>query len=313
MIDKLISKDIVFYYVSKDDGLCDNRVMADNMTNETGGEYYNYTESGGVEDIIMKIAGAIVNITYAEQTAVVTGNLTTKLYPDSYIEFDYEEQEVPYGLIITSEEEFDDDYSGHFSIPENSTIIETNAISYSGSRWTDNVNINDISVYNLSSYGSVYMELGDPYSINIPSSLIQENNEIKITTGLSPTNSTSGSEHNKIIYKIMKDITAYSEISAIAEGCIWNIQFEDDTNLTANIPKNYSGTDNCYYQSGRQELTNENDAIQTAVYNLLKLLDFDSNGKSDVKFIEQNFEIGFFGVVDIPYSWSTEVKVIRWD
>ena len=55
-----------------------------------------------------------------------------------------------------------------------------------------------------------------------------------------------------------------------------------------------------------------NDAIQIAVYNLLKLLDLNQDGKLDTKITEQNLLISSSEVTGIPYDWSTEVQVRRW-
>ena len=78
------------------------------------------------------------------------------------------------------------------------------------------------------------------------------------------------------------------------------------------IPESYTGNEVCYYQFGSQS-HNENDAIQAAVYNLLRQLDFDLNNKLDVKIEEQNLRIESTEIVGIPYTWSTEVQVRRWD
>jgi len=192
-------------------------------------------------------------------------------------------------------------------------------ISYSGPKWTDSVRINNTETYdvfNLSNYGDNYVELGDPYSIYVPGSFVDvgQSNTIRVTTGLSPVNSTEGSLSNKIIYTLAKDIIAYSSISSSAEGCNWNIQFEDDTIANMPIPANYSRDSSCDY-TGASHLPPPDglDALQTAIYNLLELLDFDLDGKLDIKFTEQDFEISSNEMIGIPYDWSTEVQVRRWD
>jgi len=207
---------------------------------------------------------------------------------------------------------FSNDSAGSFTLPSGSSILETKVVSYSGPRWTDKVEANGNLIYDLSSYGSVYTKLGDPYVINIPNSSIQQNNTITVTTGWSPGNSTTGSIDNKIIYTILRDMISYnSSIASVADGCIWNIQFGDDTNLTSPIPTNYTGSSLCYYDPVNQ-VYDMNDAIQIAVYNLLKLLDLNQDGKLDTKITEQNLLISSSEVTGIPYDWSTEVQVRRW-
>src|SRR3989338_9793440 len=108
---------------------------------------------------------------------------------------------------------FDNSTTGTFSIPENSTVLSAKVVSYSGSKWTNNLKLNGINIYNLSQYGSTYTSLGDPYVIDLPLQYIQQNNIIELNTALSPTNISAGSSYNKIIYKIQKNSSSYSSIS----------------------------------------------------------------------------------------------------
>ena len=275
------------------------------------GSYY-YANVGNLIDIYEDIAGEIIDASYKEQTILIGGNISTTLYPDSYLEFNYSQLEVPYGLITTSEKKFQDVYSGNFSVLNSSEILEAIAISYSGSRWTDNVEINSNSIYNLTNYGEDYTQLGDPYPINIPTSYVGENNLVRLTTGVNAGNSTYGSVDNKIIYTIRQNVTSYSEIVAFAQGCIWTIDFEDDSSDVINVPATYAGSKECYYQASGTNISNDNDAAQLATYSLLKILDPDLNGKIDVKFTEQNLKISLNEITGIPYIISTEVQARRW-
>ena len=280
------------------------------MSSCANGSYYST-----IDDLIYiyeQIANELIETIYYEQTLQVMGNINSTLFSDSYIEFNYNKPIFPYGLITTSEVLFSNDSSGSFTLPSTSSILETKVVSYSGPRWTDNVETNGDVVYDLSSYGSVYTKLGDPYVINIPNSSIQENNTITVTTGWSPDNSTTGSIDNKIIYTILRNMISYnSSIASFAEGCLWNIEFSDNTNITSPIPANYTGSSICYYDPINQ-VYDSNDAIQIAVYNLLKLLDLDNDGKLDTKISEQNLQISASEITGIPYDWSTEVQVRRW-
>ncbi|NQU34064.1 MAG: hypothetical protein HQ521_12585, partial [Bacteroidetes bacterium] len=205
----------------------------------------------------------------------------------------------------------DNTYQGTFAIPTNSTLYDIKVISYSGPRWTDIISINNITIFNLSNYGNDYLELGDPYSFSINPSYANSTNTIKITTALSPTNSSEGSISNKIIYTIVKNITSYSSITSLAQGCEWNISFEDDSTITINVPSTYAESTKCTYNEITQTY-DENDAMQSAAFNLLKEMDFDLNGKIDVKFSEQDLDISFSEITGIPFGWSTEVQVRKW-
>jgi len=310
----LIKEDIKFYYINRNNGLCENRIIADNMTNLTGGNYYEYNDASEIENIILDIAGNIINITYTEQSAIATGNITSKLFPDSYIKLTYP-QTTTQGLVITSEKQFDDETKIQFDIPQGSNILNTKVISYSGARWTTLVNINNQYIYNLSTYGSDFIELGDPYAIDIPISFIQDNqtNTLTTLTGLSPQNSTSpGSIYNKIIYQTQKNSSSYSSICPYISGCTWNIEFEDGTNTTINIPIDYTGGSQCYYTSTTQNYDN-NDALQEAVYKLLRILDLNLNNKIETKLSENNLQITPNEIEGIPFTWATEVQIRIWN
>lgn len=271
------------------------------------GSYY-YSGLGDLSHIYQEIAENIIKATFNEQTIESTAGLFSILYPDSYIEFDYVKNNS-YGLIIDLVENFSDNSTGDFILPDNSSILETRVVSYSGPRWTDTLRINNDLVYNLSEYGKTYIKLGDPYVVNIPNYLINKSNSVNITTGLSPTNISGGSIHNKIIYTILKEIKSYSSITSNISGCIWNITFNNNENEEIRIPSGYTGTEKCYFESGTY---NNQDAAQNSAYNLLKLLDFNSDGQIDVIFSENNLVINSTEVAGIPYGWSTEVQIRRW-
>lgn len=274
------------------------------------GSYY-FSEINEIAELYQQIAQDIIEGTYTEQTIEISGDLKTKIYPDSYISFNSNQSQEDYGLIITTEKQFTDKYFGTFKVPTDSEILEARAISYSGSKWTDQVKLNNFTIYDLKDYGLNYTELGDPYSIELPTNLIQENNTVEITTASSPENSSGGSPYNKVIYTIIKNVSGFSPIVSVAEGCNWTIQFEDESNITAKIPEDYLGQENCFYTENNIQY-NLNDAIQTAVFNLLSELDLDENGKIDIEFTKQDLKIDLTEVTGIPFPWSTEVQIRKW-
>ncbi len=279
-----------------------------------------YSAIDDLSSIYEEIATELIETAYYEQTIEVTGDFFSQLYPDSYIEFEYAEEIQPTGIITTIEKLFSTSDGGTFEIPANSTPLKASVISYSGPRWTSEVNLNEESIYNLSNYGTEFLKLGDPYSINLPASSIQNNNTLELKTGLSPSNTSAGSINNKIIYTISKASASYTSVSATAEGCNWNIHF-NDYNLTLPIPTNYLGSENCNYgNSGTggiycgiySECEGATDAIQIAVYNVLKLLDFNSDGKIDTDLSENDLLISTSNLEGIPFLFSTEVQIRKW-
>ncbi|MDD5192916.1 MAG: VWA domain-containing protein [Candidatus Nanoarchaeia archaeon] len=284
-----------------------------NDTARCGNGSYYLADISNLIQIYQQVAHDILEAAYNEQTIEFVsgdGGESTVLYPDSYIEFNYTKENPPYGLVITEEQKFSDNYTGSFNIPANSSIVETKVISYSGSRWTSSVEINNTIFYNLSRYGSDYIKLGDPYTINIPNSLVGQNNTVRLTTGVSPTNTSQGSSFNKIVYTILKNMVSYSAISQYNKGCNWTVQFEDDTYLNLEVPA--GAIELCYYKNDSYGSPGSTDALQTAIYKLFKKLDSDNDGRLDIKFTEQNLQISSSQVIGIPFPYETEVQVRKW-
>ena len=275
-----------------------------------------YSAIDDLSDIYEKIAEELIETAYYEQTVVVSGDFFSQLFPDSYIEFEYEQQASPIGLLATIEQPFTDSKGATFSIPPNSTLLEANVISYSGPRWTTLVEINNQSIYNLSEYETDFLKLGDPYSIDIPIHSISQFNNLTLKTGLTAGNTTEGSIHNKIIYTISKDLASYTSVSASAEGCNWVAQF-NTYNLTMPIPSDYTGTEQCEYSSSSYcgiypDCSGATDSAQIAVYNLFKLLDFNSDGKLDIDLSLENMNITTSNLEGVPFLFSTEAQIRKW-
>jgi len=278
------------------------------IANCSDGAYF-YGELTNISQIYRDVINKIV-AAYRLQTIYSSGgSFDSRIYPDSYIQFNYPLQNLPYGLIITTERTFDNTTSVSFSLPPNSQVAEARVVSYSGPKWTKLVKINNMNVFNLTEYGTDYVEIGDPYAIQIPTSLIQQSNNITLLTGSSEQNSSVGSASNKVIYTVIKNVSAYSPISANRKGCIWTVHFEDNTNTTLSIPQNASSI--CTY-SPISIIYDVNDALQAAVYNLFRQLDLDTDGRVDLLFNATEVSISTTQVEGIPFPWSTEIQVRRW-
>jgi hypothetical protein len=282
------------------------------IANSSGSSYYHSSNVTELESIYKKISEEIVKLSYNEQTAKALGPIyTTELYPDSYIEFNFSYMDPIFGIVLTFEEKFDNSSSLIFNIPNNYSILESRAVSYSGQRWTDSIILNGHVEYNLSTFGNYFNVLGDPYMYTLDKNYFNSSNFISVRTAHEYNNLTSGSSYNKVIYSLIRELISYSEISPIAMGCQWNIQYYDNTFENLKVPQNYFGTDRCYFNQSSQEY-NENDAVQTSSFKLLQLLDVNSDGKVDYKFSEGNLIIESSQIEDIPYTWSTEVQARVW-
>ncbi|MEK6917712.1 MAG: LamG-like jellyroll fold domain-containing protein [Nanoarchaeota archaeon] len=283
---------------------------------------------GDVNNIISiytNISQQIIQAAYSEQTVVGVGNISTELYPDSYIVASYN-YAVPSGLLITSETPiFGNNVSnGTLYIPNDTQIYSARVVSYSGSKWTSVVDIyNSTSgaydkVFDLSDYNSSFISLGDPYAIDIPpSKLVYGNNTVRVRLGVGSQafSSGDGSIYDKIIYTLVKNVSSYSPILSSAQGCLWEIEFEDSTVSTINAPQNYSGSNRCYYNSsisGNHAQFNPNDAVNYAVYLLLVQIDLNLNGKIESKITEQDLAVDSNTISGIPFAWETEVQSRVW-
>ena len=276
-----------------------------------GGNYYlsNLTQ---LVQIYQEIANLIL-AKYSEQTLnSIAGNLDTKIYPNSVIELTYAPIQNPFGLIISLEEPFLNTTYGSFQTYSNSTILDAQVTSYSGARWTEKVKLNGNNIYNINNYGSSYTKLGDPYSVTLPKASILTQNNVVLTTGISASNVTVGSASNKIIYTLSKNFSSFSPILAVAQGCQWNLQFDDGSNLTAIIPPTYSGSSQCYFPPNGGFTHDPNDAFQVAAYSLLQQLDLDADGKINPKFTEQALQIDTSQISGIPFTWYSEVQIRTW-
>ena len=217
----------------------------------------------------------------------------------------------PFGLRISTETLFINATNAQFTVPQGATPVEAKVTSYSGARWTQLIRLNNNIPYNLTRYGSNYLSLGDPFVITLPTAMLNTTNTLELVTATSPTNVSSGSLYNKVIQTFVKNATGYSPIAARAEGCIWTMDFEDNSNLTIAIPLNYTGTDTCNYQVSSR-VYDPNDAAQVAVYNLLSTLDLDNDLRVDMVLSPADIAVELSQLIGIPYTWATEVQIRIW-
>ncbi|MBN2111629.1 hypothetical protein JW707_00870, partial [Candidatus Woesearchaeota archaeon] len=289
------------------------------MANCTDGSYFSSANYEELRDTYLIIANELIEFTETQRVNQ-TDILTSILYPDSYIEFNFT-PEVPapvYGQIpITAEgNRFGNNVSeGNLFIPDGNTLIDLTATSYSADKWTDLVSVYNVlgnyTAFNLSKYGSYYRDVGDAFTVNVPVSkiVIGDNNTITVKTATDPGNMTGGSEYNKLIYTVRIDsLLDYGGVFLESEGCIWHVEFEDETNDTIKIPSDYSGAEQCYYANATYST---NDALDDATYRLFSNLDFDGDGKLEVSLDENNIDLDTLTVSDVPSLWGPAIVEVR--
>lgn len=300
--------------ISFGDDADSSTMLSIGTSHSCNGAYYN-ASTDDLEEVYTQIANDI-QTEFIGQTISVEG-VYSKLFPDSYISLGYTQPQNPNGLVFSLESQFINNYSGSFTLPDDSSLIKTEVTSYSGSRWTSKVFANGAKVYNISEYGNTYTELGDPFKVGIPNSEILSSgtNVINLTTSSGPANdSLPGSQYNKIVYTVVKNVSEFSGVSPLKEGCYWQIEFEDNSIVDIPVPIDSPIENICNYTSSTYPpgIYNIDDANQVAVFNLLKEIDIDSDGKVDVYFTDQDLDITLTSINGIPWDFTKEIQARRW-
>ena len=301
-----------------------------------GGTYKSSQNASDLKEIYEELAKSILKLGYEAQFLNITGgtNIKTYLYYDSYFEYNYTPIIQPPSIIpVTLETErfYNNKSSGYFNITENENVTDAKVTSYSEEKWTEKVYLNNNLVYNLTEYGTNYPAYGDPYIVQLPVNLINKGqgingiNLVNVSIGSGGFN-FGGSPYNKVIYTLgLNLLVDYGGVYATAFGCKWNVTYQDgtiDPNLV--IPSTYTGNNYCEYrphpENGASPYpTRErsligaaiDDAISNAVYNLFRQLDFDNDGKLNVKFSQSQLDLTFISVPGIPFMWGPHLVEVR--
>ena len=292
---------------------------------DNSSHFYMSSNASGLSNIYQSIAGSILSGFLAVQSQVILFSGGTfapsTLYPDSYISYNFNpivQAATPDEIEVTFESPKFTNCNPQINIPPGLRVVDAKIVSYSGIHWTDYLSVNGNETYNLENYNSNYTRLGDPFIVQIPPNYLKSGlNDFELKTGDDPVTNTNCSSNNSFIYTaLIPSSTARSPVVEYAEGCIWTIQFEDDTFSNKSIPKNYNGMNRCNYTANNHNLTStiENDAYNLAVYNLLKITDLNNNsGKVFVNFDTSDLEIVITTVSSVPYLWGpTIVKARVW-
>jgi len=273
------------------------------------GTYHGSRNATELLDFYRQIAGEIVNksLVYQYQMVIVSG-INSTLYPNSYLKITYTPTTPPFifGKIpVTAESNTFGNYlaRGTFNIPDSAIVSEAKVTSYSSYYWTHNMTVNGVQAFNLSSFGSQYTALGDPFLVNIPVDMLTAgDNTVVVSTGISPTSDSGGSPDDRIIYTMLINSSiSYSTIESTANGCTWFLEFNDGTNTTIKVPAEYSGTDVCNFRTASFD---SDDAIDVAVYNILKQLDLDKDGVLDININQQSLSIQTVLISRVPSMWG---------
>ncbi len=244
------------------------------------------------------------------------------LYGDSYIDISYEppspaaqQSQIP----ITFKSGQFNTCTPTVNIPEGLTVTEAHIVSYSADYWTKLFTVDGNVVYDLSLYGVNFTNLGDPYQLLVPPTLLTAGDHVfNIALGANASSDIPCSFNDSLIYTGLVDAsTNRSIVLSNASGCYWTVESEDNQFQSLDVPRGYAGPKICTYNSTNFTLAtgayDPNDAYDVAAFNLLSQLDLDGDGRVAVNFAEEDLEVLITLVRNVPYLWGpTIVRANVW-
>jgi len=294
----------------------DNTTLKNISEDCTDGLFFHSNNQSQLQEAFNSIAEEILSLTFSLQKSVAVG-VSSTLNPTSYIELKYTPDIPPFIFgrtpITLETEAFGNTITnGIINIPSNVNVTEALVTSYSSDKWTESTSIDGNEVFDLSDYNVSYVEIGDPFLVNIPATLFQQGDnllDIRTASGPFPENESGGSPDDKAIYTILiPSEISHSGVSEKADGCSWFIKFEDGGDTTIKVPTTYSGSNTCDYENAVYDV---NDAINNAMYSLLSQLDFDNDGLLDINIDEEGLSVDSFVIEKVPSLWGPAILEVR--
>jgi len=264
----------------------------------TSHNFFTGNDADDLVDIYQLIAANMINLSFLAQALNITGNVTfnNTLYNDSYLEFDYTSTTQPpeFGDVTltfemprlgnsTGSDIITDNVTGTkegwYFVPNDTEVIDAKITSYSSDLWTDRLYVKNESdpiwnlIYWLGNYSQEYIEVGDPFVVQIPPHYIGvgENNSVKIGTDIAPLNGSGGSPDSRVIYTIkIKNINlqSYSDVFPRAEGSNVTVYYDYDGDNVQD------GSALVTVGNGNDKFDPKNDSIDDGFMRLLDSLNF---------------------------------------
>ncbi len=294
----------------------DNTTLKNISEDCSDGQYFYSKNKSALQNAFDSIAEEILSLSFSYQKTVAQG-VSSVMQPTSYIELAYipDVSPVAYGKMpITIEEDaFSNNITfGILNVSPNVEVIGAVVTSYSSDKWTQNATLDGTRFFDLGAYNKSYVELGDPFLVNIPVALIHEgvnNITIQTASGPKPSPGFGGSEDDRLIYTILVETSmSFASVSSKAEGCLWILKFNDGSNATLAIPYDYAGYATCDFALGDYDA---NDAVNIAAHLLLSDLDFDSDGILDINLNEQSLYVESAVMENVPSLWGPTIAEVR--
>ncbi len=289
-----------------------------------------------------ELADTIVVQATVMQEINATGNFSAVLYPESYIEFEYQLPSELVGyrqVLVTTETAPFGGCNGGFFIPAGYNVTDIKITSYSANYWTDNLSINNSgtggawrNVYNLSVYRKNYTDMGDPFIVQFPASLlrINETNYVRVGLGINSTNKSSTcSANDRAIYSaLISAFVPYSGVFPNRGGHNVTVYIDTDhdgvadKNVSVAIGAGLPGFDPTPVTV--DQLDPANNALDDALLRLLEQLNYyiqpgatglagSSTNPIDLE-ISSQVQIDTTLAVSVPFLWGpTDMSVVVWN
>jgi hypothetical protein len=329
---------------------CDNaNTTLLGIADRGNGTYFVSDNATELQLIYQQIGWRILINATIRQEVSISGQFITILYPESYLEFHFNMSVPPLGykeISVTEETPPFSNCSGNFSIPAWFTPYEARVTSYSANYWTHNVSVKSSAtgniwknVFNLSVYGLQYDQLGDPFNVRFPATLLRvnETNSLNVTTGVNPFNeSAECSTGNRVIYKAKFPASVpFSSVLPYAIGRNVTVYYDingdgvEDGNQTVLLGYNMEGIPFDPTPVFVNNLDPDTNAIDDAFIRLLDYINFNKQSTCGAVPPDQNrsgmscnpVDVGLTqdiifrisSVTEVPYLWGpVDMGIVTW-
>ncbi len=286
---------------------CENaRTTLQGIADCGNGSMYISSDPNVLKNIYHDLALEIINLSYKAQLVMIEGDFVPAHLFNASINFSIDKDtQYPASSIDFIYEEPLNDCNNTIFIPDLS-IIDAYITSFSGPHWTKLVVVNNNTILNLSEYRFSFVELGDPFLIAIPPSMLftNSNNSITIIPGDSMVNDSECMKNNSLILHVaVPSTTTRSVPMPVIEGCNWSIYVYTKGVEQLIVPSTYTGDRHCSYTPTNVSF-NGNNAYDVAVYDLLKSLDPMNINQVLVSFDNEDLQIVINAISGIPYMWG---------
>lgn len=279
----------------------------------TGGEFAEAENVTALEDIYRDFASKISesSITFDFQRATSANGVESSVKDGSKITIQYTPTFSPptqYQIPVTLQTDPFSTCTPTVNISNGLQVIDAQITSYSGDFWTKTLLVDNQVVFNLSDWAYNYTNLGDPFTVQIPASLLSAGSHtLDIRLGANASVDETCSLNDTLIYTALVNAsTSRTTVLPTTAGCNWNIEFDDGGLLEAQVPISYTGANNCSYNT-TAIVYNPEDAYDVATYELLSQLDFDNDGALFINLEAEDLQILVTLVSRVPYLWGPSI------